>query len=320
MVNYRITECRRCGMKAYLVYYPDEAQKNKGFIELFREAGREFGIDFLYVPYSEYRQRGLPGLVLNRTRNAAVSRWYEERGIRVLHSSKITAIGNDKMKTLEFLRERLPQEILNKKWCPETVLIPKERIAEWYQAAEQEEYEGLTELLPYMDRGEAFVLKSVSGHGGSEVFQCTLHRHSGDGEKRQGWTGFLTALRHLKGKNCILQEMIPCLSRDIRVYILGNRIYQGILRQGQTDFRSNFSLGGRTQVYRFTEEEEIFIDAFVQAFTEEGLGLAGLDFMLAEDGRLIFNELEEMAGCRMLYRNTSLDVVRDYVRWLTMEK
>lgn len=305
-------------MKAYLIYYPQEAQKNRGFIELFQKAGREFGIAFLYVPYSEYQQRELPDLVLNRTRNTCVSRWYEERGVRVFHSAKITEIGNHKMKTLDFLRGRLPWEVLNRKWCPETVLITKERLEQWYQAVGQGEYESLAELLPYMDRKEAFVLKSVSGHGGSEVMAVTLCRHwKGDRDAEGGWTAFLGVLQALKGKDCILQEMIPSKSRDVRVYVLGNKIYQGILRQGTQDFRSNFSLGGSTQVYYFSEEEKEFIRAFIRVFAGEGLGLAGLDFIIAEDGRLIFNELEEMAGCRMLYQNTSLDVVRDYVKWLS---
>lgn len=305
-------------MKAYLIYYPHEAQKNQGFIELFQKAGREFGIDFLYIPYSEYQQMELPDFVLNRTRNACVSRWYEERDVRVFHSAKITEIGNHKMKTLDFLKERLPQEILNRKWCPKTVWIPQERLKEWYLAAWQKEYEGLTELLPYMDRGETFVLKSVSGHGGSEVMAAALRRHPEDGSQaEQEWADFLAVLQVLEGKDCILQEMIPCRSRDVRVYILGNRMYQGILRQGTQDFRSNFSLGGSTQIYHFSEEEKEFIDAFIRVFEEEGLGLAGLDFMIAEDGSLIFNELEEMAGCRMLYQNTRLDVVRDYVKWIS---
>lgn len=304
-------------MKAYLIYYPHEAQKNRGFIELFQKAGREFGIDFSYVPYSEYQQGELPDFVLNRTRNACVSRWYEERDVCVFHSAKITEIGNHKMKTLDFLKKRLPREILNCKWCPKTVLIPKERLKEWYQAVGQKEYGGLKELLPYMDRGEAFVLKSVSGHGGSEVMAVTLHRYAGDKKQAEReWAEFLAVLQALEGKDCILQEMIPCKSLDVRVYILGNRIYQGILRQGTKDFRSNFSLGGSTQVYHFSVEEKEFIQAFIRVFAEEGLGLAGLDFIIAEDGRLIFNELEEMVGCRMLYQSTSLDVVRDYVKWL----
>lgn len=42
-------------MKAYLVYQREEAEKNKRFLELFREAGKEFGIDFSYVSREDYR-------------------------------------------------------------------------------------------------------------------------------------------------------------------------------------------------------------------------------------------------------------------------
>ena len=47
--------------------------------------------------------------------------------------------------------------------------------------------------------------------------------------------------------------------------------------------------------------------------------MAGLDFIIREDGRLVFNELEEMVGCRMLYANTGKDIVKDYVKWLAGE-
>ena len=55
--------------RAYLIYQKDEAEKNKGFIELFRQAGKREKIDFSYVPVTEYQKASeekLPDLVLNR--------------------------------------------------------------------------------------------------------------------------------------------------------------------------------------------------------------------------------------------------------------
>ena len=46
------------------------------------------------------------------------------------------------------------------------------------------------------------------------------------------------------------------------------------------------------------------------------LGMAGIDFLLGEDGNLYFNELEEMVGSRMLYKVTNQDIVKDYVHWI----
>ena len=45
--------------------------------------------------------------------------------------------------------------------------------------------------------------------------------------------------------------------------------------------------------------------------------MAGIDFLVQWDGTLLFNELEEMVGCRMLYQCTERDIVRDYIMGMT---
>ena len=44
--------------------------------------------------------------------------------------------------------------------------------------------------------------------------------------------------------------------------------------------------------------------------------MAGMDFIVDSAGNLVFNEVEEMVGCRMLYQYTDLDIVKDYIDWL----
>ena len=39
-------------------------------------------------------------------------------------------------------------------------------------------------------------------------------------------------------------------------------------------------------------------------------------FLLEKNGCMVFNELEEMVGCRMLYACSDHDIVSDYVGWL----
>ena len=120
----------------------------------------------------------------------------------------------------------------------------------------------------------------------------------------------------LKGQDCLLQERIQSRSQDLRIYILGGEIYQGILRTGKGDFRSNFSRGGQVEAYELNDKQKQWIQAFIDAFPREWLGMIGMDFILTEDGRLVFNEVEEMVGCRMLYQCTSRDIVKDYICWL----
>lgn len=306
-------------MNAYLIYRKEEAEKNREFIRLFEEAGRKYDIVFCTVSYSEYKEQELPDIVLNRTRDRNVSAWYEGRGVTVLHSSRITEIGNDKWKTLEYLKRHLAPEILAQEWCPDTVYVPKEQFKVWRKAVWEKDYAVLYEQVPFCKKGD-FVLKSVDGHGGQNVLAFPELHRSGFLQEEQYWQAFLEKIHPLEGKNCLLQELVPSAGRDIRVYILGNQVYRGILRQGKDDFRSNFSLGGQVTPYDFSERELHWIEAFLRAFDGKVLGLAGIDFLLAEDGRLVFNELEEMVGCRMLYQSTECDIVGEYMEWIWRNK
>ncbi len=272
-------------MKGILIYYPWEAEKNKGFLQMFQEKGKAFGMEFSYCSIEEYQQKPLPDFVLNRTRQPEVSFWYQEREIPVFHSGELVGIANNKYATLEYFRQHLPQWVLGEKWCPESSLLSKEEIERI--------------ILQKKKLPKDMVIKSLSGHGGREVFLT-----------QEPWQQVLS------GEDCLLQERIKSHSQDLRVYILGGEIYQGILRTGKEDFRSNYSLGGRVEAYELNHKQREWIYAFVHALPQEWLGMLGLDFILTEDGQLLFNEVEEMVGCRMLYQCTERDIVKDYICWL----
>lgn len=89
-----------------------------------------------------------------------------------------------------------------------------------------------------------------------------------------------------------------------------------MLRHGESDFRSNFSLGGKAVEYNLSESQKEYIMNFVKAFGGNELAMAGIDFILTKNNELIFNELEEMVGSRMLYANTDYNIVKDYVEWI----
>lgn len=259
--------------------------KNQGFIRLFQQWGQEAGIRFQWVAVQEYENRHLPDLALNRTRRPQVSRYYEERGIPVFHSSQLTRLGNDKYQTIAYLQEHLSEGY---RWqLPRTMRLSAQQM-EGLLAGE--------EPLPWQG-----VIKSVDGHGGTQVFLTG---------QEDRWK------KALAGKACILQERIESDSQDLRIYVLGGEIYQAVLRTGSKDFRSNYSLGGTAQAVALSPEEEQNVWEYIRCFGKKELSLVGLDFIRRKDGRLIFNELEEMAGTRMLYQCSNRDIVRDYVAWL----
>lgn len=292
-------------MKGYLIYYPQEAVKNQWFIQSFQEEGASVGIDFEYISVYEYKksQKGsLPSLVLNRTRRPEVSRWYQERGIPVFHEDILVELANDKYKSIQYFSHHLPTEVLKEKWCPGSRLLPKEELERIFLGEKK---------LP----GD-MVVKSLDGHGGMEVFLTEEIQESllanGMSDVSDRTERFLA----LRGRDCMLQERIPGAGKDLRIYVLGGEIYQAVLRTGQGDFRSNFSMGGSVRAYELNGKQEDWVRQFIRALPGPPSGMFGIDFMIDCDGRLVFNEIEEMAGCRMLYQCTSRDMVRDYVDWL----
>lgn len=303
-------------VRGYLIYRREEAVRNEAFIRLFYEEGKVLGISFQYVPYEEYRVRELPDFVLNRTRDAAVSHWYEGKKVLVLHSSFLTEIGNHKMKTLQYLQKMLPACVKEQKWAPASFLLSREKVLEWLEAAKRKEYEMFSEAHAFWETDGSCILKSVDGHGGSEVTELFAPYGKTEDKRQEAWEQLYQTISLFRGKECMLQEKIASDSRDVRIYILGGQIYRAMARQGKKDFRSNFSLGGLAACYELSEQEKRYVQKFLKAFQRETLGLIGLDFIIDRNGTLIFNELEEMVGTRMLYQNTDCNIVRDYVKWI----
>lgn len=281
---------------AYLIYHAGEAQRNKAFIKLFQTEGEARGIRFLLVDSGKYQKMPLPDFVLNRTRDFLVSQWYEQRDVPVFHSSFLTETGNDKWKTLEFFQRKLPSAITDGGFFPQTVVVKEGQkfFAGWFE--EQGWQEGMTDL----------VVKTVDGHGGNEV--CLLE--SADSESLGRITG------QFPGRRLIVQQRVDSDSKDVRVYILGGEIYQAMLRQGMGDFRSNFSLGGSAKPCHLSRGHKELVGLFLQALRKERMGIFGLDFILTREGEFVFNEMEEMVGCRMLYQYAGRNIVGDFVAWL----
>lgn len=340
-------------IRAYLIYVPEEGERNRAFIQMFQEEGRMQGISFSYVSLEEYRQRELPEVVLNRTRLPEVSRWYEDRGCLALHDSTIVEISNDKWKTLLYLLHKAEHGALaalnDRKWLPDTLHFPTSGRgvgfhgmagADGEPAAALErklrnvderfssiayrdgrECLGLMPLGEFLERHPFPVIKTVSGHGGKEVACLGKEGHF---QRRNGTKSDILReiekfFKKFPREDVILQERIACQNRDVRMYVLGNRMYQGVLRQGRGDFRSNYSLGGEARAFCPSRKQERWMEQVLQSFESHTLGMAGLDFLPGEDGNLYFNELEEMVGSRMLYQATKKNIVKDYVNWMKHE-
>ena len=237
--------------------------------------------------------------VINRTREYKLSLRFEKINVKVFHSSKITELGNNKYKTYCYLKEYFER---NKnepqgEWIAHTVLVKADDLN--------------NVLNDYI--GKDYVIKSVDGHGGSQVFSLNDDGTKHGSYRKNRDNAKNNIYKALQGHDCVLQKRIDSDSNDIRVYIVFGKIYAAVLRHGNDGFKSNFSLGGSVEEYFPDEEQKKNIEKFIEAFGAEQLSMAGIDFILTRDGNLIFNELEEMVGSRMLYNCSKHDIVREYV-------
>ncbi len=276
-------------MLCNLIYNRPEAEPNKNYIGFYRRACTRRGVDFL-VLYKEDLDAGITplpsdGFVINRTRDLSLALALEGKGLPVFNNSRITLLGNDKLAALHYIEE-----------CHLPILKTSEDLRD-------------------LDRFPV-VMKSRDGHGGTEVFLLkhpeeapALQQMAAAKRAAQAATADPDALPPIRW---IYQEVADTPGKDLRVYVTGNRITAAMLRSSDTDFRSNFCLGGQASVYTLSAEEEKTVKKIMSHLS---IGHCGIDFLFHK-GHLIFNELEDVVGSRMLYTYTDIDVVDDYIGYI----
>ena len=89
-----------------------------------------------------------------------------------------------------------------------------------------------------------------------------------------------------------------------------------MLRTSETDFRSNYCLGGSVELYQLSGRERELVQRAADGLS---IGMAGIDFIF-DHGRMVFNEIEDMAGARGLYSLTDYDIVDEYIGFIQEER
>lgn len=162
-----------------------------------------------------------------------------------------------------------------------------------YKYAKEKEYPYPKVLVSWED-GENIISKPNDGHGGEGI-------------------GLVKDVQLDDGKHRLQQEFVRNLKGDIRFYIINNRIVHGVLRSSNNKIISNFSQGGDIELYNFTPEERSYVEDFIKDIS---IDYAGIDFLLTTDNELIFNEIEDMVGSRMLSKlgiNNTTDLFLEHI-------
>lgn len=270
-------------MTIWLVYDEENIARNTFFIDRWREACIARGVSLRLVKTCDIAygvflgkpavtaagEKRLPEAAVMRAQRPLLSKQLENCGVHVFNNAFVSLMCNDKQRT----------------------------------------HLQLGGLVPMMDTafvGAPFarcpfpfpvVVKPAHGCGGRQV---TLAKTQEEYDK---------ALAAILPDTAVAQMLCTEPGRDLRVYMLGNTVLQAMLRVSETDFRSNFGLGGSAKPVDVPGEVVRMLDIIKAQFT---FGLVGVDF-IRHKKHWVFNEIEDAVGTRMLYAHTRIDPVRLYL-------
>lgn len=122
-----------------------------------------------------------------------------------------------------------------------------------------------------------FIKKTVDGHGGNDVY--------------------LTNKEFISTANYFCQSFIKDTVGDIRYFIVGNKIVNSCIRKNENSYLHNYKQGAKVEIYNYSHDEEILVNKFLENIYCD---YVGIDFLLLKNGDVIFNEIEDVCGSRML--------------------
>jgi RimK family alpha-L-glutamate ligase len=109
-----------------------------------------------------------------------------------------------------------------------------------------------------------------------------------------------------------LQEYIPHGGRDIRAFVLGDRVLASMERISDS-WRTNFARGAQCRSLRLTADQE---ELCLLASQAVGTEYAGVDLLPAENGELYVVEVNGIPGWKGLQATGDLDVAAEIAGYL----
>ena len=266
-------------MRGLLFYDEVGAKRNAWFIDRMIAVAKEHGSELKLVVTSDLNSAlshctPLPDYAIVRTIFPGLSEALEALNIPVYNNAKTSKIANDKY---------------------ETYLLMKACNVPVIKTVSLQEDEDSIVSADYPR-----VVKTVDGHGGSEVFLV---------KNEQECKELLTLYPN---RHFISQELSSEPGVDMRVYVLGGKVLVAVKRSSKTDFRSNFSLGGNAELTTVSQEVLEYIERIVKELEADFIGI---DF-IRHNGEWVLNEIEDVVGTRMIYSLTKTDAAEVYIKYI----
>lgn len=110
-------------------------------------------------------------------------------------------------------------------------------------------------------------------------------------------------------KSYLMQEFID-YEHDLRVLVIGERIFTMKRIPGQGEFRANFSLGGKVELFELDSDGQALAR---QALKAVGVSVGGVDILVAKDNRRFVLEVNHTAGMIGMEEATGENITQIYL-------
>ncbi|MBE5935516.1 MAG: hypothetical protein E7262_06965 [Lachnospiraceae bacterium] len=332
-------------LTGWMIYNLEDYKKNEAYYNMHKEKGVKYNLDIQlilveclsfgiknnrrFVTYNG-EDIHLPDFVIMRSRYSLISKQLELLDIPVYNNSFVSEICNNKAKAYQLLSNNGIDII-------DTEFVSASTINQYiYNNVSNQHMESDASI-------EDKIIKSVDGHGGTEVYllkdyidllthnnksnaTCTINNvydNKSIGHNITNQTDLTdnTSIKNIQLKDMVIQPLIKGDNKDVRVYVLNNKIIGAVLRQGKNSFKSNYSLGGEVSLYNLSPSEVSIVNKIISIFNNytknyyiQGLFYVGIDFIIDDSGKFLFNEIEDVVGSRMLYQVSDIDIVDVYLK------
>lgn len=157
-------------------------------------------------------------------------------------------------------------------------------------------YPKIYRSIEELNSNKKIIEKPKNGHGGIGV-------------------NILKDFKSLDFNKNVYQEFIEDYVGDIRFYIINNNIVNSVIRLPKEDeILSNFSRGGNVELYKYLSLQKEILEKLLNNID---IDFGGIDFLLLENGEILFNEFEDAVGSRMLSYlgvNNTMELFLEHIR------
>lgn len=231
----------------------------------------------------------LPPFAIFWDKDVRLAKTLEAAGMKLFNSASAIELCDDKSLTHIALMNRVPQ--------PKTVLIPLT-----FPRVGYTDCTFLEKIADYL--GFPFVIKQCFGSFGAGVYLA------GNMEEAKA------ALMKTAGGAAIAQQYIASsFARDIRAYIVGDKVAAAMLRHNESgDFRANVAQGGKADAYALNEAQAALAVKTAQLL---GCTFAGVDLLFGENGEMTVCEVNSNAHFAGISAATGVNIADKIIEAVT---